>query len=352
MKNSLIVALTGVFFCLTTGLHSQSLIAVEHQGTSSFYQNLDTAMYYAADGDIVYLPAASYNLSGTFRINHGVHIVGAGCNIDSSAATGITFFNGNLIIVSGADTGSIEGVYLNGNIVFGTGLGDQTVNMFSIKRCNFYDIFLSYNGGAVTASSNLLITENIIRNQIYGGYAQQVLVSKNIINSTVSFFNGNVLFENNVFLYPGCSNYQFAGNVSSITAKNNVFYSGYCNYYEAYQLTTTNAGNTFLNNLFPGNCGIQPGNISSGNIFTGGDSIFVYQTGNAWDPLHDYHLQLTCPGKNAGTDGTDIGLYGTASPKKEGEIPYNPHIQSKAIQSSTNAQGEIEVNIKVQAQDY
>jgi len=325
--------------------YAQNIIAVEHSGVSTFYQNLDTAMAYAVNGDNVFLPASSYDIT-SFKLNKGVHLVGAGSNADSSLATGITLFNGILYIISGADNGSVEGIYINGAVKFGTSPGDQAVNMFSINRCNMNDLYLSYSGGNGTSSTNLDINENIIKGNVYCGYAQNTVISKCIIENALNYINGNTTIENNVFLKNTYSEYVITSNSAEIL--NNIFLTTS----QGGNWLLTGTGNTCSNNLFLTSNPIPTGNIvvnSVLNVTT--DSLFINQTGNTYNILHNYHLKSICHGKNAGTDGTDIGLYGTATPKKDGEIPYNPHIQSKAIPSSTNSQGGLDVKIKVKAQD-
>ena len=342
--------LLAFFSCFMSGAFAQNVIAVEHSGVSSFYQNLDTAMAHAVSGDMVYLPATSYNFTN-FIINKGVHFVGAGSNLDSSSATGITVFNGTVFITSGADNGSIEGIYFNGNIHFGMSSSDQTINMYSINRCVMNALHLSYNGSTGTASTNINIIENIIKGYILCGYAQNIVISKNIVESYVGYISGSALIENNVFLYPACPAYMFT-TVSAATIRNNIFFASPCTNYETYQFFGGGtSGNMLSHNMFTKPFTIQAGNPLDDNIFNVGDTLFINQSGNIYDIHHNYHLRSTCLGKNAGTDGTDIGLYGTASPKKDGEIPYNPHIQAKAIPSSTNAQGNLNINIKVKAQD-
>jgi hypothetical protein len=343
MKRLILLSILAVAaFNLNT--KAQNVITVEHSGVSTFYQNLDTTLSHAVSGDIIYLPGASYNI-GTLTINKGVQIVGAGSNIDSSLATGVTVFLGTLRIISGADNGSIEGVFINGDIYFGNNSSNQTVNTFSIKRCNFNNLYLSYDGSTSSASSNIDITESIIKGWIYGGYVQNVEVSKCIIETYLNYFNGNAVFTNNIILkQTGCCDY-VTNNVSATLFQNNIFFT-------SQNLLTGPSGNTFAHNLFISSDIIPSGNIDNGNFFSvPHDSIFVSQTGSSYNIAHNYHLRPTCVGKNAGTDGTDIGLYGTASPKKDGEIPFNPHVQTKAIPSSTNSQGGLDVNIKVKAQD-
>ena len=64
----------------------------------------------------------------------------------------------------------------------------------------------------------------------------------------------------------------------------------------------------------------------------------------------DLHLLPGSPGVGAGSDGTDIGIYGTGSPWKPGNVPYNPHFRSANIAGATNPNGELPVNIRVAAQ--
>jgi hypothetical protein len=110
----------------------------------------------------------------------------------------------------------------------------------------------------------------------------------------------------------------------------------------------------FNNNLFVQNINFPIGtNLGSNNIVNQNpSSIFINQSGTTYNYEQNYHLQPTCPGKNAGTDGTDIGVYGGMFPWKDGSLPPNPHVQYKNIQQSTDQNGNLNVNIKVAAQDH
>ncbi len=339
-----------IFCGVYSSSYSQNVITVEHSGVSAFYQNLDTALAHSASGDNIYLPGASYNI-GTLNINKGVHIIGAGCNFDSTLATGATVFLGNLRINKGADNGSIEGVYINGDMFFGTNVSDQEVHYFSVKRCYMNNLTLSFDGTSSTSSSNLNITENIIKGNITGSNAQNVEVSKCIIENSINYFNGNAIFSNNIFLKNPCGDY-LLNNINAATFQNNISLLLFCYNWGTYFLINGGTGNSFIHNLFVPKFTIPAGNIDNGNIFNViQDSLFINQTGNTYNIAHNYHLKPSNPGKNAGTDGTDVGIYGTVSPSKDGQIPFNPHVQSKSIPSSTNAEGNLNINIKVKAQE-
>ena len=350
MKRIKIIYLVLIASLIYSGGYSQNLITVEHSGASTFYQSLDSALAHSVNGDNVYLPGASYNI-GTLNIEKGIHITGAGCNFDSTLATGATIFLGTLKINTGSDNGSLEGIYINGDIYFGTNSGNQEIHNYSVRRCYMNNLNLSFDGVSQTASSNLFISENIIKGNISGGNAQNVEVSKSILENTINNFNGNAVFSNNILLRNACGDHVI-NNVNAVTFQNNISLLTFCSYWGSYFLMGSGTGNSFINNSFICDNPIPAGNINNGNIFKiNTDSLFINQTGNIYNIKHNYHLKSECKGKNSGTDRTDVGIYGTASPAKDGQTPFNPHIQTKTIPSSTNAEGNLNINIKVKAQE-
>ena len=107
---------------------------------------------------------------------------------------------------------------------------------------------------------------------------------------------------------------------------------------------------TFKNNI----------GISMNGTYTGSYATNAFGSGNVTELIettfvnhsNDFHLNITSLGKNAGTDGTDIGIYGGAFPWKEGSIPTNPHFQKINIAPKTDNSGNLNVKIKVAAQDH
>jgi len=168
-----------------------------------------------------------------------------------------------------------------------------------------------------------------------------------------------------------------SNNLSNSTFKNNVFLAeilfdggggGYPPVYTNHSLFENNiflafTGNPiancqqsiFRNNLFvynwegPDN---QSSFFGSGNMVNVPQlSIFVNQSGNTFSYKHDYHITQGRPGKKGGVDGTDVGIYGGIYPWKEGGLPFNPHIKMAKIAGTTDANGNLNVNIKVAAQE-
>lgn len=337
------------------GLSAQNQIALEHNGAVKLYFQMDSAILNAQNGDDIYISGGTFDLGTGLNINKSLRIYGVGHYPDSTLATSQTILNGNITFKTGADSGLMTGIFVNGNITFGSSAIDQTVKNYSINRCNINTINLSFDGMTSTSSQSLLVSENIIRTDILGGNAQGCLVEKNIIAGHTRYFN-SAIFKNNIFLKQGiycggsCEDYPIT-NVVASTFENNIFRNSDVNY----MWPSTFSGNTFNNNLFAITFTFPVGNLNQGNAFNKlnvpQDSIFVNQTGTIFNYTHNYHLKSNSVGYNSGTDGLDIGIFGSANPYKEGAVPVNPHIQSKSIGSQTNPNGSLSVKVKVAAQE-
>jgi hypothetical protein len=333
--------LIAVFMALIAhGLKGQNLIAVQNGANPTFYTKLDSAVLHAQDGDTIYVPGGYYNLNNDLDISKLIHIIGVGHNLDSTLATVHTrIINVGIHLHPGASGGSLIGVYLDGNM----GIYNDVSN-YLVQRCNISNVILNTN-----ITSNNIFIENVIGG-INLGYISSSVFYNNIISGHINDFGENLQFKNNIFL-TGAGDYTFHNPKNSVF-ENNIILSSYL-FYDP----PNGYFNIFNNNLFTqmytfpfiiNGCTI----IGSNNIVDQAQSsIFLYQSGNSFSYSHDYHLQPTCPGRNAGTNGTDIGIYGGSYPWKEGSLPANPHIQHKVISNFTNEDGNLNVNIKVAAQD-
>lgn len=83
-----------------------------------------------------------------------------------------------------------------------------------------------------------------------------------------------------------------------------------------------------------------------GNTFINSDSNTPFNY-----PTDNFHLKINSIGKNAGTDGTDIGIYGGLYPWKDGSIPSNPHISLLKVDTKTNANGILNATFQVTPQN-
>lgn len=341
-------------FLIVTVINAQPLISVENSGNSSFYTDLGSAVFNAQSGDTIYIPGGSFNI-GNLTIDKEISIFGVGHYPDSTIATFYTNLIGNIFLVTGADSTFLTGFYLSGNIKLGITVSDQIVNNISITRCNINNLYLSFDGSTSTTSENFFIDENVIRGDVNGGYAQHVIFENNIFNNQLWYFNGNTIFSNNIFLYyrllySGSVIYCLFRSISYCLFQNNIFLATNSSTNVGYPSNCIFNNNVFEENIsFPWNVT----NVGTNNIVNQTQSsIFVNQSSYLFNYGHDYHLKSTfLVGVNAGTDGTNIGIYGTSFPYKEGAVPANPHIQYKTISSGTDNNGNLNINIKVAGQD-
>lgn len=352
---TLFFKLTIILLGITLAAGAQKKIALQSGNTATFYSTIDSAIYNAVNGDIIYIPGGSYVIP-TLIINKGVQVFGAGHYPDSTTATGQTVLTGDVRIVSGADNGSLQGCYILGSVFFGTNASDQTVHNFGLSRCNMAHLYLSFDANSSNASTNIYISENVILGSVNGGYCQNALFKKNIMNGRMYNHMASV-FENNVFLLYATGNYYcndyFLNNVTGSVFRNNIISHGDGASCGVAFFGNSN-GNTFYNNVFrqPQSSYFPNGsNLQFNNYFglTGTDVFNVF-TGYSFNYTDNYHMPATCIAHNGGSDGTDPGIFGSVDPYKEGAVPSNPHIQSKNIAGSTDAQGNLNVDIKVAAQ--
>ncbi|MFO7722442.1 MAG: hypothetical protein R6V49_04375 [Bacteroidales bacterium] len=338
-----------------TLLYGQAVITVQSGSVSTFYTNLDSAVNNAPGGSTIYLPGGTFTPAGNaLLISKPLNIIGAGHYPDSSLATGVTILNGHFYLLSGADGGSLQGVRVNNHVFFGQNAANCVINGYQFSRCYFNGPFLMvfdtyyYN----PTSQNILLSENVFKDWIHVGQVKNVLFSQNIFTSYVSITNGQVVFRNNIFLLDAqspCPSTQLFHEIHGATFYDNIFNNNGCYGLVAGGFT----GNSFYNNIFSSALTALPGNsIGTNNLFgVPVDSIYVSHTYQTFDYNNDYRLKANCVGKNAGSDSTDIGLYGTAYPYKPAAVQINPHIISRSVAPSTDAQGHLPVNIKVSAQD-
>lgn len=332
----------------TVQLFSAKNIIVQSGATSTAYETLVEAIAGANNGDIVYVSAGSYDVNN-LEVNKGVHIIGAGYNPYTASATGNTVFTGTLRIMTGADGGSLQGVYVSGSISFGTSDENSTVNNYTISRCYVNTIMLSWQWAGKQSGSNFTITENVIEGAVYGGDATNLVFSNNILFQTatlarpITYFK-NALVTNNILI----SVDDVMGNmVTGTTFRNNIIPVG------GLKVVNSYSDNLYLNNLYCRPEGLFSYGVvqSVGNVLIDRDKLFINQAGDKYNFKDNYHLTQEATEAITGTDGTEVGIYGGDYPFKDGGAPLNPQIIEKNVSTSTNPQGHLKVEIKVKAQN-
>lgn len=335
----------------TSTLFAQKKVALHSSGSTSFFTGASpyTDAYNAAvDGDTIYIPGGTFASPG--NINKRIVVYGIGHHPDSSAVMGETIITGNTSIQSGAAKSHFEGLKFSTGYFQYSGVADSIV----VKRCHLTTIRFNNHASVGTqiienvivesingaGSINTVIANNIIKkagNGLLSSFANQAWIRNNIIVGTGSTVNYNAryimgeivdcLFDNNIIFNEGSGasfriEHVLSPSVSNNTFKNNVF-----------NITPDLALHTEENNYF---------NVASSNFFNN-------YTGLVFDYAEDLHL--TDPTSYAGTTGNEVGIYGGFTPAKVGMIPVNPHFQFKSIAPATDANGDLQIQIKVEAQN-
>ena len=341
MKTIFLFLLLTVCCSFSTAL-AQKVIAVQSGGQMTTYNTFEDAIAAANNGDDIYLPGGIVpkNIPGNpIYITKKLNIIGVGYNNNETPATGKTVLQGVLTFSAGSSGSSITGVELNSE------LGIHTVNNILIKRVRMGYVMIY---GTV---NNILISESVS-----GALAGQTnYVQSNIVveKCFIGDFGGTALdhlnnfYLKNSIIFNYSSTPFFFRDVNSSLIENTIIATS------AYIPITQGYNNQFNNCLFTQSInGLGP-NTQSNCIFDQPlVDIFIQHTGNTFSIDNDYHLQPNSPGINAGTDGTDIGLYGTSEPFKDGGTPTYPHILSKTIGNTTDPNGNLLINIQVKAQDH
>lgn len=319
-----------------------TVVTLHHSGiTTPYYSNNGFVDAYntSVAGDTITLPGGNFNPPAS--IDKRLTVIGTGHYPDSTTATNISFITGTITLSDNADSSCIEGLYINGNINFAS---DQAVNYVLIKK-NYVNGSISFSGSRVTPCMHARIINNVIAGSLYANNTNALDFSNNIINGEFQRAE-NTVIQNNIFVWavghPWECNDVFYYCDQSLIQNNIIMYSSsiFCG---------GAVNNTVSNNLFTHTPSLGSGVISGNYFNVDPTTIFVNQTGTAFNYAHNYHLQV--PGTYLGTEGTQIGIYGGYYPYKEGAVPGNPHIQTKTIAPTTTPAGDLNINIKVKAQN-
>jgi hypothetical protein len=335
-----LLIIAAISFSGSNLLFAQNKITLSHLGVPSFYTNLTTAITSAANGDTLYLPGGTIQPTASdITVNKSVHIVGAGHYPDSTAATGRTIIT-TLRFLTGSGGGSIQGCSIT-NLYIGYA-SNQNITGLSVSRCTIG--YFRLGNDNVSTIDNTYLTDNVFTGDllIHSAYPN-VLVLRNIVNSG-NLAGQGLYIKNNIF-------YKFYSNAlsgfTSCTFENNIIISTSSN-----SLTIGSQNSNFSNNLFIPNVSNWGTNTQQNSLLNQTlANTFENASGTAFSYDYNYKLKTASPGNNFGTDGTDVGIYGTTSPYKDGAVPFNPHIVFKSISTETTPQGILNVTISVSAQD-
>jgi len=340
MKKILTTLFAGSFLLAEAGI----LTVSNHSNSPGQYTNLQTAINAALPGDTLYVHGSTVSY-GNVTVNKTLTFIGTGHN--PNKPNPLVSEIGNLTLdsvsgVSGASGTRVAGFKLNRISGYAGSGGTKNVR---IAR----NYFVS-GGTKITVTGSGWIIEN---NIFYPSYITlnnngNVMVRNNIFSGAYIFSSNKatVLIVNNVFL--GFSPATALSTVSNALIANNIFMGS------SPKGSSVNS-NTFSNNITyqTANDTIPFGsNTGTGNLVAQ-NPMFTNLPINSFNYGYDFTLQPTSPGKNAGTDGTDIGVYGGISPFVDlTGSPAIPQMKYVTILNPVIQVGDsLKVNIKAKKQD-
>jgi len=267
---------------------------------------------------------------------------------DSTSATGPSKIVSEVSFTGNCDNSTFEGIDFT--TTFSMGSADNELENMIMKRCRVRGTMYLRATTSGNPNLNAQIIECVLFN-IDGYNASNCRIEKCNINYMVNNFHQSLFKFNDMNLYNptgwygsntntvnGCKNCQFRNNIFSneydLSGVENCEFS-YNLYAGGLPFDPVNSTNSGTNNVI---------SVGTYSIYTSVASISDFQYTN------NYHLKEGCPGIGAADDGTDIGIYGSPLPYKEGAVPSYPHIQAAKINTMA-VDGKLGVKITVTAQE-
>lgn len=326
--------------CLCSAVSAQVVMIQRGDDQSLFFDSVTEAVNAAQDEDVIYIPSGIYQI-GELRIDKKLEIIGAGHYPPTdNTAQGHTSLNGSVRLVDGADGSSFTGLLITGPVSWGSSgtSADFEVDNFSLFRCNVGPVQIRSCTRCPdpVVTDHIQIVECVVRGPVSVEGAQNVYISNNFIGGPIFGFDGGITIANNLLVDSGPG--------SNAAIENNIFFG-----------TLDVTASQIRNNMLAEGASIvstfsnfEVNTIENQPI----SSMFADMPGGGLilDFIIDFHLQPTSPGKAAGTDGTDIGPMGGASPYKYLGIPANPYVIENHSATVTDESGKLRIRFEVEAQ--
>jgi hypothetical protein len=359
MKKSAFLALFLAVFIFNNA--QAAILTVNNTDPSpAQYSTIAAAIAAAADNDTILISGSERTYSGTTMANSGptteitkpLTLMGPGFNPGKQMSFPCR----------------IESITLKSNVHDVNLLGLIIQNFFCqtnvdnilIRNCSFSGIAVPLN------CNNWIISNNVFSSQISatGSNWTNVLITNNIFSGgQLNNFSmvQNVVVQNNVFNNVlSATADPFGGDIFNLIISNNIFYNArfetgtvvYKNNVWSKNISYSDSGtlpfpqNTVLPTTLPNH--IQNTNNSFEGNMADTDPKFEKYNGGPFSYGNNYRLKTTSPGRNAGTDGTDIGVYGSGVQFSMTGEPGIPVVRTFMILNTTTTSGG-NLNISVTA---
>ncbi len=351
---------TIIMVCLSAFTFAGIITVDNRTGSGANFSSVSSAISAAANGDTIYIHPSSVSY-GNIVVNKSLVFIGPGHHPEYTGGMGASIENINL---TGGSSGSkFAGLIIN---YIACAVWAQSNNIEISNNYFFYGVVIAGPYGDNSDGDNWLIQGNVIIEKAGWGGTKLIninsgssvngnsnwIIRNNFIqtldyqgNNIFGYLNSTTIIENNIILHRN-SNPIFFTNCNGGEFRNNIFWVTN----SSFTKIDSNAVNMlFLNNITyhsSGTLEILPGTANIDNS----DPQFVFINNNnpKWDQENNYKLSETSPGHNVGTDGTDLGIYGTNFPfRMEGYPQDFPRLQYYQVSNTVVPQGgTLEINLK------
>jgi len=304
MKQNLTIskfALVAILLLTVSQAFSGILTVSNNTAISAQYSSVSAAFTAANPGDTVFIHGSPTSY-GDVTLNKKLVVIGPGyipTNPTSPSAVLGYFSLDTLVGVSGASGTYVAGLYIS-NFNTTSNYNGRILNNITVRRCEISSYFTI--GYSNTEVHNWLVYENLINYLSYSintSSSTNILINNNILNYSYniykSIYTNNVTYNNPTFSYCTVQNCIF---VTAVNTNNTSDHNTFNKNLFSSAITFTNGTNTFSPALVA--------NTTTGNA----DPQFNGGTGTTYLSIADYHLKVASAGHIAGTDGTDLGVYG------------------------------------------
>ena len=330
------------------------IITVDNKPLSAAnYSDLQTAIDAANPGDTLFVSGSDISY-GNINIQKRLILIGPGFSPANQFQETASIGRIDLDITGTTDpSGTVLSGFELSSVYVNWGINELIITRNRVS-------VISVGGGSQTSVNSWLITNNIIRSSI------------NLSDySSTTYSTNDIIISNNIFSGTGVN-----GIGSPVIVSNNLFITG-TNYFLYNALSNCEKG-LFVNNIIYGmqyastsvNRMVANNNISfnstgtdfdverstTANNLENIDPLFTNENGDlTFSYDEEYSLSASSPGKNYGTDGTDVGIYGGAFPWpadlptgfKYTPFPKVPQILELNIENSAIPEnGALNVNFK------
>jgi len=353
-----------VFLLTSFNLSAQSTWTVDNRpGTTAQFTSIQAAHDAATPGDTLYVNPSTTSY-GNITVTKTIHLIGLGHNPELENGLKATLGTITLSTFAGNPSHPSNSSFVGLNFT-------DLINSATLTSLGYFKLLIQNN---FIVSMNLGNTKGgiVVQGNIFNtpfaqsiiGVGGDILISHNIFNIGSHGFDtqgaivnatSSSTIANNIFIFNGTSgNPGIFANSNSPIAINNIFV---INNTVSNNFRNPNSTVSFQNCLtfsyggqilpaLPGTNNLNNTNPQFASIGTPENPLFAY--------TKSYKLKVGSPALNAGSDGTDLGIYGQGFLfQMKGypfELPYltDVNITNNVVQAGSNLSVSIKASANVE----